>query len=122
MREAFVRMYEKGLIYRGPRLVNWCPHDESAISDLEVDHEEVQGKLYYVKYPIEGEPDAFVTVATTRPETMLGDTAVVVHPEDERYNALIGKYRDAARARIVRCPIIADDIGGPRRLARARSK
>lgn len=92
VREAFVRLYEKGLIYRGPRLVNWCPHDESAISDLEVDHDDVQGKLYYVKYPIEGEPDAYVIVATTRPETMLGDTAVVVHPEDERYNGLIGKF------------------------------
>jgi valyl-tRNA synthetase len=92
VREAFVRMYDKGLIYRGPRLVNWCPKDESAISDLEVEHDDVQGKLYYVKYPIEGSPNEFVIVATTRPETMLGDTAVVVHPEDERYSALIGKY------------------------------
>lgn len=95
VREAFVRMYEQGLIYRGPRLVNWCPKDESAISDLEVDHDDVQGKLYYVKYPVidaDGAPSGFVTVATTRPETMLGDTAVVVHPEDERYRALIGKF------------------------------
>src|SRR5258708_7566953 len=92
VREAFVRLYEKGLIYRGPRLVNWCPKDESAISDLEVDHDDVQGKLYYINYPIEGEPGAYVTVATTRPETMLGDTAVVVNPEDERYSALIGKF------------------------------
>lgn len=91
VREAFVRMYEKGLIYRGPRLVNWCPHDESAISDLEVDHEEVQGKLWYVRYPIQAMPDTFITVATTRPETMLGDTAVAVHPDDERFKHLIGK-------------------------------
>lgn len=92
VREAFVRMYEKGLIYRGPRLVNWCPKDESAISDLEVDHDDVQGKLYYVNYPIDGEDGAYLTVATTRPETMLGDTAVVVHPDDERYRALVGKF------------------------------
>ena len=108
VREAFVRMYEKGLIYRGPRLVNWCPKDESAISDLEVDHDDVQGKLYYVNYPIEGEPDAYVTVATTRPETMLGDTAVVVHPDDERYAALIGKFAILPPLGR-RLPIIADE-------------
>ncbi len=107
VREAFVRMYEKGLIYRGPRLVNWCPKDESAISDLEVDHDDVQGKLYYVNYPIEGEPDAYVTVATTRPETMLGDTAVVVNPDDERYHALIGKFAILPPLGR-RLPIIAD--------------
>lgn len=108
VREAFVRLYEKGLIYRGPRLVNWCPHDESAISDLEVDHDDVQGKLYYVKYPIEGEPGQFVTVATTRPETMLGDTAVVVHPEDERFRSLIGKYAILPPLGR-RLPILADE-------------
>jgi len=108
VREAFVRLYEKGLIYRGPRLVNWCPKDESAISDLEVDHDDVQGKLYYVNYPIEGEPGAYVTVATTRPETMLGDTAVVVHPEDERYRALIGKLAILPPLGR-RLPIIADE-------------
>lgn len=108
VREAFVRMYDKGLIYRGPRLVNWCPKDESAISDLEVDHDDVQGKLYYVNYPIEGEPGAHVTVATTRPETMLGDTAVVVHPEDERYAALVGKYAILPPLGR-RLPIIADE-------------
>lgn len=108
VREAFVRMYDKGLIYRGPRLVNWCPKDESAISDLEVDHDDVQGKLYYVKYPIDGAPNTFVTVATTRPETMLGDTAVVVHPEDERYSALIGKFAILPPLGR-RIPIIADE-------------
>ncbi len=108
VREAFVRLYEKGLIYRGPRLVNWCPKDESAISDLEVEHEDVQGKLYYVKYPIENEPGAYITVATTRPETMLGDTAVVVHPDDERYRALIGKSAILPPLGR-RLPIIADE-------------
>ncbi len=111
VREAFVRMYEKGLIYRGPRLVNWCPQDESAISDLEVDHDDVQGKLYYVKYPIvnaDGSGGGHITVATTRPETMLGDTAVVVHPEDERYRALIGKFAILPPLGR-RIPIIADE-------------
>lgn len=108
VREAFVRMYNKGLIYRGPRLVNWCPRDESAISDLEVEHEEVQGNLWYIKYPIQDSPGEFITVATTRPETMLGDTAVAVHPEDERYQHLIGKT--ARLPELDRpIPIIADD-------------
>lgn len=112
VREAFVRMYEKGLIYRGPRLVNWCPKDESAISDLEVDHDDVQGKLYYVNYPIVAADgsigSAYVTVATTRPETMLGDTAVVVNPDDERYRALIGKFAILPPLGR-RLPIIADE-------------
>lgn len=108
VREAFVRLYEKGLIYRGPRLVNWCPKDESAISDLEVEHEERQGNLWYVKYPIENSPNEFITVATTRPETMLGDTAVAVHPDDERYKQLIGK--NAILPELNRpIPIIADE-------------
>src|SRR5512142_1761810 len=80
VREAFVRLFKKGLIYRGPRLVNWCPRDESAISDLEVDHEETQGKLYYVRYPLADDQGRHITVATTRPETMLGDTAIAVNP------------------------------------------
>jgi len=107
VREAFVRLYEKGLIYRGPRLVNWCPKDESAISDLEVEHEERQGNLWYIKYPIENSGE-FITVATTRPETMLGDTAVAVHPDDERYRHLIGK--NAILPELNRpIPIIADE-------------
>ncbi len=108
VREAFVRLFKKGLIYRGPRLVNWCPRDETAISDLEVEHEETQGKLYYVKYPLEDDLSKFVTVATTRPETMLGDTAVAVHPRDERYQMLIGRkviLPELGR----RIPIIADE-------------
>jgi valyl-tRNA synthetase len=90
VREAFVRLYEEGLIYRGAYIVNWCPRCQTAISDLEVVHEEQQGKLWEIRYPIVGE-SGFVTVATTRPETMLGDVAVAVHPEDERYTHLHGR-------------------------------
>ena len=88
--EAFVKLYKKGLIYRGYRMVNWDPATKSAISDEEVNYKEVKGKLWYIKYPVVGSEE-FVTVATTRPETMLGDTAVAVHPDDERYKHLIGK-------------------------------
>jgi valyl-tRNA synthetase len=90
VREAFVRLYEEGLIYRGAYIVNWCPRCQTAISDLEVIHEEQQGKLWEIRYPIVGE-SGLVTVATTRPETMLGDVAVAVHPDDERYAHLHGK-------------------------------
>ncbi|MDT7815109.1 MAG: valyl-tRNA synthetase, partial [Acidobacteriaceae bacterium] len=90
VREAFVRLHEQGLIYRGAYIVNWCPRCQTAISDLEVIHEEQQGKLWEIRYPVVGE-DGFVTVATTRPETMLGDVAVAVHPDDERYAHLHGK-------------------------------
>jgi valyl-tRNA synthetase len=89
--ESFVRLYDKGLIYRGTRLVNWCPVSQSAISDEEVIHREVNGKLWYFKYPVVGLPGKFVTVATTRPETMLGDTAVAIYPGDKRYRWLVGK-------------------------------
>lgn len=89
--EVFVRLYEEGLIYRGEYIVNWCPRCKTAISDLEVVHEESkQGKLYHIRYPVK-DSDEFLIVATTRPETMLGDTAVAVHPEDPRYQAVIGK-------------------------------
>ncbi|HXP11320.1 MAG TPA: valine--tRNA ligase [Acidobacteriaceae bacterium] len=90
VREAFVRLHEQGLIYRGAYIVNWCPRCQTAISDLEVIHEEQQGKLWEIRYPIVDE-EGFVTVATTRPETMLGDVAVAVNPEDERYTHLHGK-------------------------------
>ncbi|MBN1666901.1 MAG: valine--tRNA ligase, partial [Anaerolineales bacterium] len=92
VREAFVRLYEKGLIYRGPRLINWSPGLKTAVSDLEVEYSEEKGKLYFFKYRIAGggEHD-YIPVATTRPETILGDTAVAVHPEDERYLGYIGK-------------------------------
>jgi valyl-tRNA synthetase len=90
VREAFVRLHEQGLIYRAARLINWCPRCRTALSDLEVEHEERQGKLWHIAYPVKGS-DTRLCVATTRPETMLGDTAVAVHPEDPRYRELIGK-------------------------------
>ncbi len=88
--EVFVRLYEEGLIYRGEYIVNWCPRCKTAISDLEVVYQANRGKLWHIKYPVIGGP-GFVTVATTRPETMLGDTAVAVHPDDSRYQNLVGK-------------------------------
>ncbi len=91
VRKVFVQLYHEGLIYRDKRLVNWDPKFQTAISDLEVLPTEVKGSLWHFKYPIEGEKDAFITVATTRPETMLGDTAVAVNPEDERYKHLVGR-------------------------------
>lgn len=90
VRTAFVRLYNKGLIYRGERLINWCPRCLTALSDLEVQHKEVAGRLYYLRYPF-ADGDGFVTVATTRPETYLGDTAVAVNPEDERFKSVVGK-------------------------------
>ena len=92
VREVFVRLYEEGLIYRGDRIVNWCPNDQTVLSDLEVEKTPQAGKLYYLQYPLKGSngEGRRITVATTRPETMLGDTAVAVNPEDERYRALIG--------------------------------
>ena len=91
VREVFVSLYEKGLIYQGTRITNWCPDCNTAISDIEVEHETEQGHLWHIRYQVEGEPDKFVEVATTRPETMFGDTGVAVHPDDERYKDLVGK-------------------------------
>src|SRR6185437_3654001 len=94
VREVFVRLYEEGLIYRAKYIVNWCPRCETAISDLEVKHEEVAGKLWEIRYPVIGTPAEkreFITVATTRPETMLGDTAIAVNVKDARYKHLHGK-------------------------------
>ena len=90
VRVVFVRLHEEGLIYRGHYLVNWCPSCQTALSDLETVHEERQGHLWHIRYPVIGTKE-FLVVATTRPETMLGDTAVAVHPEDERYKGLVGK-------------------------------
>jgi valyl-tRNA synthetase len=90
VKEVFVRLYHEGLIYRSHYIINWCPRCQTALSDLEVEHHEVLGKLYYLKYPLK-ESDRFVVVATTRPETMLGDTAVAVNPADKRYQEVIGK-------------------------------
>ncbi len=108
VREVFVRLYEEKLIYRETRLVNWCPVCLTVLSDLEVVHEERQGQLWHIKYPVAG-TDQFVVVATTRPETMLGDTAVAVHPEDERYKALIGKKVSLPLMKR-EIPIIADEM------------
>lgn len=90
VREVFVRLYEEGLIYQGDYIINWCPRCHTALADLEVEHEEIEGGLYHIRYPLK-DGSGEVIVATTRPETMLGDTAVAVHPEDERYQNLIGK-------------------------------
>ncbi|ADD02024.1 valyl-tRNA synthetase [Thermoanaerobacter italicus Ab9] len=90
VREVFVSLYEKGLIYRGDRIINWCPDCNTALSDAEVEHKEHKGHLWYIKYPIKGE-DGYVVIATTRPETMLGDVAVAVNPDDERYKDVVGK-------------------------------
>jgi len=90
VREAFVRYYEKGLIYRGLRIVNWCPRCQTALSDLEVNYQEEDSSLWFIRYPLV-DATGFVTVATTRPETMLGDTAVAVNPDDERFQGLVGK-------------------------------
>ncbi len=90
VKEVFVKMYEKGLIYRGERIINWDPAARTALSDIEVIHEEVEGAFYHINYPL-ADGSGFIEIATTRPETMLGDTAVVVHPEDERYKEMIGK-------------------------------
>jgi len=89
--ETFIRLHEKGLIYRGKYIVNWCPRCRTALSDIEVEHEEHEGHLWYIRYPLRDDPGRYVTVATTRPETMLGDTAVAVHPADLRYADLIGR-------------------------------
>ena len=88
--EVFIRLYEKGLIYRGDRIINWCPDCGTALSDAEVEHEESNGKLWHIKYPVK-DSDEFIVIATTRPETMLGDVAVAVHPEDNKYQHLVGK-------------------------------
>jgi len=105
VREVFVTLYERDLVYRGEYLINWCPSCGTALSDDEVEHAEVQGKLWHLRYPIEG--GGYIEVATTRPETMLGDTAVAVHPEDERYTQLVGKtVRLPLTDRLV--PIVAD--------------
>ena len=90
VRTTFVKLYDKGLIYRGERTINWCPRCSTALSDLEVEHRETEGGLYYIRYPL-ASGEGHVTVATTRPETMLGDTAVAVHPDDARYRPLVGR-------------------------------
>ncbi len=112
VREVFVQYYEKGLIYRGDYMINWCPKCSTALSDIEVEHEEKQAKLYYVNYRVETdaeEVDSFIQVATTRPETILGDTGIAVHPEDARYRKWVGRW---AMVPLVnrRVPIVADEF------------
>jgi valyl-tRNA synthetase len=111
VREVFVRLYEEGLIYRGNYIVNWCPWHETAISDLEVKHEETAGKLWEIRYPVVGTSE-FITVATTRPETMLGDTAIAVNAKDERYTHLHGK-KVLLPLMNREIPIITDELAQP---------
>jgi valyl-tRNA synthetase len=110
--KVFVELYRQGLIYKDKRLVNWDPRLETAVSDLEVENIEIKGHLWHIRYPIEDMPGTFITIATTRPETMLGDTAVAVHPGDDRYKALVGKKAVLPlTGRLV--PIIADEHSDP---------
>ncbi len=113
VREVFVQLYEDGLIYRGKRLINWCPRCRTALSDLEVKHEPKESRLYYIKYRLKGRPGEYVTVATTRPETMLGDSALAVHPEDGRY----AKYAGSAAVLPLigrELPFIQDPVVDPK--------
>ncbi|SFK58429.1 valine--tRNA ligase [Falsiroseomonas stagni] len=112
VREVFVTLYRQGLLYRDRRLVNWDPVFQTAISDLEVESREVKGSLWYLKYPVEGQPGRFLTVATTRPETMLGDTAIAVHPTDERFADLVGKNVILPLTGR-RVPVVADEYSDP---------
>ena len=110
--KVFVQLYEEGLIYKDKRLVNWDPKLLTAISDLEVEATETQGHMWHFRYPIEGEEGKYIVVATTRPETMLGDTGVAVHPSDERYKELVGKkVRLPIADRLI--PIVADEYPDP---------
>ena len=104
--EMFIRLYNKGLVYQGDRIINWCPHDKTALSDAEVEHEEQEGKMWTFRYPIDGEDDA-IMISTTRPETIPGDLAIAVNPDDERFTGYVGKY---AIIPVIgrKIPIIAD--------------
>jgi valyl-tRNA synthetase len=112
VREAFVRLYERGLIYRGHRVIHWCPRCLTSLSDEEAEAQETTGALYHISYPLADDPARSITVATTRPETMLGDVAVAVNPADERYAALIGKHVVLPILQLP-IPIIADDYADP---------
>ncbi len=112
VREAFVRLYEKGLVYRGHRVIHWCSRCLTSLSDEEAEFQDETGRLYHVRYGVAGEPGRFVEVATTRPETMLGDVAVAVHPEDERYRDLVGKSVILPVTGI-EIPVVADEYTDP---------
>src|SRR2546427_1450221 len=113
VREVFVTLWEQQLIYRGHRVIHWCPHCLTALSDEEAESKEITGNLYFIRYPVEGGPAPFLTVATTRPETLFGDTAVAVSPKDKRHRGFVGK---TARLPITNLavPIIADDAVDPK--------
>ena len=108
VQEVFIRLYEKGYIYKGSRIINWCPVCQTSISDAEVEHEDQDGFFWHINYPVVGEEGQFVEIATTRPETMLGDTAVAVNPEDERYAHLVGKMLELPLTGR-QIPVIADE-------------
>src|SRR5256885_792079 len=108
VREVFVRLWEEGLIYRGHRVIHWCPHCRTALSDEEAESKDVAGKLYYIRYPVEGGPGPYLTVATTRPETLLGDTAVAGNPKDARHPGYPGEVAPGPILDLP-APIIADD-------------
>ncbi|MBA7631373.1 Valine--tRNA ligase [subsurface metagenome] len=112
VRTAFARLYQKGLIYQGKRIINWCPRCATALSDLEVEHKDITGHLYYVRYHLTDSDKDFITVATTRPETILGDTAVAVNPKDKRFKAMLGKKAVLPAVNRV-IPIIADEAVDP---------
>ena len=112
VREVFVRLWDEGLIYRGHRVIHWCPHCGTALSDEEAEFQDETGNLYYIRYPVEGGPRPYLTVATTRPETLLGDTAVAVNPKDARHAAFIGKTARLPMTDIA-IPIIADEAVDP---------
>src|SRR5438128_4619538 len=112
VREVFVRLWEEGLIYRGHRVIHWCPHCLTALSDEEAESKDTEGKLYYIRYPVDGGPAPFLTVATTRPETLLGDTAVAVNPKDTRHAGFVGKVARLPIADIP-IPIVADEAVDP---------
>jgi valyl-tRNA synthetase len=110
--KTFVELHKQGLIYKDKRLVNWDPRLQTAVSDLEVESIEIKGHLWHVRYPVDDMPGTFITVATTRPETMLGDTAIAVHPGDNRYKALVGRNAVVPlTGRLI--PIIADEYSDP---------
>src|SRR5258705_3753218 len=112
VREVFVQLWEQKLIYRGHRVIHWCPRCLTALSDEEAESKDINGNLYYIRYPVEGGPAPFLTVATTRPETLLGDTAVAVSPKDKRHRGFIGK---TARLPLINLPvpIVADEAIDP---------
>lgn len=111
VRSVFVRLYKEGLIYRGKYIINWCPRCQTALSDLEVEHHEEKGKLFHVRYPLEGE-EGYLVVATTRPETILGDVAIAVHPRDEKNSSLAGKFvKVPVTGRVI--PVIEDNMVDP---------